>query len=449
MPKDYEVNGTTYSFPDAYDDKKVQEILTKQGVIKQGPQGKQTNPPKNPSEWASRLWETGKGAVKAGLHDFAGAATMFQPGPNPLDKQTQPSNKYQKQGYETTQLAEYAVPLGEEKLIAQAPKGLKLLSRMALDSLRTGTTATAQTGDAKTGFAAGAAAGVFTAAMAGISKAAQLTGRKIQMTTIRPRAVDLKDGFKWETMDKFKLKGNLEDGLRQVDERLLKLRTERNKLIAPGAAKVDLGKVFDDTLAEVTKSAGSLKYGHMGNDAVEGVKAMRADYEKLLGGNLNVDISLAENAKEHAGTLGAWSHGGKDPKASIDEAVANAVYLNAKTEIERSLGTQGPQVKALNKQMQELIPVKHAMLARLPVEERNRLFSLADITAMIPAIATGNAGHLGLLGLTRAQKSLQFGNWLNRMPAAGARASAVGRAAGGATAQAARGVPARDEAPQP
>ena len=107
--------------------------------------------------------------------------------------------------------------------------------------------------------------------------------------------MDLKDGFKWETLDKFKLKGNLEDGLRQVDERLSKLRTERNKLIAPGAAKVDLGKVFDDTLAEVTKNAGTLKYGHMGNDAIEGVKAVDLDTLHFAGNAAKLNPRLPAN----------------------------------------------------------------------------------------------------------------------------------------------------------
>src|SRR4030095_5222720 len=34
MPKEYEVRGTTYEFPDHYSDDQVQKILTEQGVIK-------------------------------------------------------------------------------------------------------------------------------------------------------------------------------------------------------------------------------------------------------------------------------------------------------------------------------------------------------------------------------------------------------------------------------
>jgi len=413
------------------------------------PELKYTNPPKTPGDFGSRLLEMGKGAVKTigrtAVNVAAAGLSTTMPTSEAATKVAtakassylQPSNKYQQQGGEATELAMYATPLGEEKLIALAPDGLRVLARIATDALSTGARATAITGSPETGSKAAVAGGVMSGLMAGVSKAAGQIGRKIQTSTIRPRAVDLADGFKWSTLDRLKLKGNLEGSLRQVDGELTRLRTERNALIAPGAANVDLGAAFDDAIKEVGENARALKYGHMGQDAIDGINAMKSDYETLLGeGKLDVDIRLAENAKEHVGTLGAWAYGGKDPKASIDEAVANTAYLKIKDRIEKSLGPQGAQVKALNNQMHELIPIKHAMLTRLPVEERNRMFSLADITAMLPAVATGNVGHLSLLGLTRAQKSLRFGNWLNRTPTAGAKASMATRMVAGPTSEA-------------
>ena len=348
-----------------------------------------------------------------------------------LERKLKTTSTEQKVGAGVMQAAEYLPPLGEEKVISQVPAGLRVLSRIALDAFRTGATATVQAGDVKTGVEAGATAGVASGLFAGLGKAAGVIGRKIQASTIRPRAVDMIDGFKWETLDKFKLKGNLQQSLDQVDGQLTKLRTERNGLLAPGASNVDLNSVFPDIIKEVQGNAADLKYGHMGTHAVEGVQSMQKDLEEILGGKMNVDISQAENLKEFLGTLGAWSYGRGDPEAKVSELVANTAYSKMRAAIENSLGTQGPRVHDLNRQMQELIPVKHAMLSRLPVEERNRMFSLSDIAALLPAIATGDPRMLALEGLTRAQKSLRFGNWLNRA-VPGAKASAAARLTGAA-----------------
>jgi len=70
-------------------------------------------------------------------------------------------------------------------------------------------------------------------------------------------------------------------------------------------------------------------------------------------------------------------------------------------------------------------------MARLPVEQRNQVFSLTDIAAMIPAIVTGDVRMLALEGLTRGQKNIRFGNLMRRGVPQGA-----GRYAGEAVRQA-------------
>ena len=365
---------------------------------------------------------TSETSLPAPVRAFAGAgsgliSTLTGGGrlaPSGATEALQPGTTAGKVGKGIEQTAEYFAPI---KSPLKGPAG---------EALKTGAIATAQTGDVKTGVLAGATAGGITALGSAMKPVVSAIGRKIQASTIRPRLMDVRDGFKWATLDKFKLKGNLEQSLSQVDGELARLRTQRNALIAPGKANVDLSAMFDEATTEITGKAKSLEYGPMGKKAQEQVANMRADVADLLGKNLTVDISKAENLKEFLGTLGAWTYGRGDPDAKVSELVANTLYAKVRSAIEKSLGSEGPRVQALNKQMQELIPVKHAMLARLPVEERNRMFSLADIVALMPAMV-GDVRALGLEGLTRAQKSLRFGNWLVRNAA---KTQAAGTAAG-------------------
>lgn len=292
--------------------------------------------------------------------------------------------------------------------------GMKLLPRMAAQALAGAGVSGVQTGGDKT---AAATAGALGAAGPLVSEALHplmsAVGRKIQASTIRPRLVDMRNGFKWETVDKLGLTGNLEQSMNQVQDKLTELRNARNALIAPGTANVDLQQALNDAEAELHADVASGKFAGQGAKIKGAFNAMREDIESSLG-HAPVDIGIAENVKEHMGTLGAWAYGRTDPDAQITEMVANKLYPKIREGIESAIGPQGAQVKALNKEMSELFPLKNAMIARLPMEERNRMFSLQDMAALVPAAVTGHVSLLGLEALSRAQKSVRFGNWLSR-----------------------------------
>src|SRR5579872_376153 len=112
MPKDYQVNGTTYSFPDSYDDEKVKGILTKQGIIK-------PPPTQNPEMgFGQRMVQTGVGMAKGLGNTMANIGSVvtrpFEKDPKATDarqaKLFAPSNPSQKAGYGAEQVLEYVAP---------------------------------------------------------------------------------------------------------------------------------------------------------------------------------------------------------------------------------------------------------------------------------------------------------------------------------------------------
>jgi hypothetical protein len=364
----------------------------------------------------------------------------------------------EKIGRFTGSMLEAAIPGPAEAKLATKinevlPWGLRLLARAGLSGATGATMGAIQSGgDAQAGLEAGKVAAGTTLFLGMLAAPLRNWGRRIQLSNIKPRAVDVKDGFKAETLDKIGLKGNLEQSFNQVEKKLNELRTARNNLLKPGSANVDLGKAFDETLAEVEKRAKELHFGEAGDTALAEVKKIREGVQNMLhppqapSGLLNaqgkpipmpqpslnaVDIRKVENLKEFMGMTGSWAYGRGDRDANVKELVANTLYSKLRAAIEQSLGPQGAEVKALNRQMQDLIPVKHAMMARIPVEQRNQVFSLTDIAAMIPAIVTGDVRMLALEGLTRGQKNIRYGNLARRAFPQGA-----GRYAGGVARQA-------------
>jgi hypothetical protein len=248
------------------------------------------------------------------------------------------------------------------------------------------------------------------------------TGAKIRSSTVRPRVADVEDGFKLSTMVKHKITGNLQQSFDQVQSKLKDLRTARNALIDPNIA-VDIAPVLASARAELLKKAQNLKNAGRGQQVLGAFDKLSDDVFRSLPNGTTVPLTNIEDAKESFGIMGAWAYGRQDFESSAIEEAANAAYTQLKKAIEQAVPNSG-KLASLNKQMGELIPVRNAMLARIPVEERNRMFSLADITAMVPAAVTGDVTKIALLAGTRAQKSLRVGNWLsnNAQNATGAAA---------------------------
>src|SRR5262249_30871071 len=143
----------------------------------------------------------------------------------------------------------------------------------------------------------------------------------------------------------------------------------------------------------------------------------------MAGGQLS--LPNANIAKQAVGDLGAWLH---DPNGKILsdsdrvlEDVANKFYRNLNTEI--AAKSAGP-VADINKQISDLLPIRAAVLRRIPAEARSSVITMADMLGL---------AH-GSFALSIASRLLGSGRGANLAVKAGQAAPSIGPAIGRGTA---------------
>jgi hypothetical protein len=245
---------------------------------------------------------------------------------------------------------------------------------------------------------------------AGLSKAKELlqkTGQKIQYGVIKPNASDIKDGFDINTIKKNDLGGSLGQMAHKTQDRLNTLTQELQSKVKRTDVAVDLNDVYERTI----KSLSGNKAGNFGNiNSTKRVAQQLADEIEEATTNGLTDLAEAQTIKQAAGLKGSWVYGSADPDASAVEKVYTAFYRELKKEIENKAPAG---VAELNKQISELIPVMNAIVRRIPVAERNALFSLTDVIgAGFSAVHPSGAA---LLAINKLSKSGRVGNLLSKI----------------------------------
>jgi hypothetical protein len=234
-------------------------------------------------------------------------------------------------------------------------------------------------------------------------KGLEATGQKIQQSVIRPAIADIKDGFKIENVAKYDVGGSLPQTVAKTHVKLNELSAELARKLKGTDAKIDL----NTTLHETAKRLAENKAGSFGdNAALDRVMDQIADEVHHVGGG-EVDLVQATNIKRGAGAKGAWAYNRPEPDASAVERAYNEFYNVLKEQIEK---TAPAGVKEINKKLSELIPIQNAALRRLPVEQRNNIFSLTDSIGFLSAVFDPKA--LLLVGASKAAKSGKVGNVL-------------------------------------
>lgn len=268
---------------------------------------------------------------------------------------------------------------------------------------------------------AGLTFGVIEKGVSGIGRGVGKVGEKVQRSVIRPSADDIKDGFKIQTLQKYKLGGSLQDTLNKTDRQLDFLSKELNKKLESSNTSINLNRVLENTGRRIS---GDRLTGFGSNTRLSSaLQRLQEEVQYTSGPNGLVSVPEAQIVKRAAGHYGAWQYGFQDPESKASERVYNIFYNELKKEIE----TASPEgVRGINQRMSELIPVMNAVIRRIPVAERNRGLSLTDVITLVGATVDPRA--LAITGINAAQKSGKVGAFLAKGTQAGqAVSSGIGK----------------------
>ncbi len=349
-------------------------------------------------------------------------------------KDLTPTNTAQAFGKGAEQIGEFFLPAGATtKLKAAATTGRGLLDAMfgaAAEAGSAGAVTAAQTGSPSAAIPSGTMAGALSLAVPGAGKGLQWLGERIEKSLIKAGTTDVKHGFKIGNVFKHNLGGTLSQTYDKATAKLGELGTA----LKAELAKVGPGGVVPEVdvlgeLAGASVELGKNIYKTTGRNAQidAALQKILDDPAMAMLANGKADLATAQEIKQAMGELGAWAHGMRDPDSNAMEIVANAFYGQLKNAIEKAAPAGPTRIRALNQQMGEIIPIREAIIRRIPVDQRQNVLKLGDQIAM----------GTGAWGLALANRLLQSGRVANMaVKTGGAAANAapsVAKVGGGLT----------------
>lgn len=303
-----------------------------------------------------------------------------------------PQNTGQAIGQGAEQIAEFFIPAtAVTKIRTAAQTGRGFLDALLGAGLEAGSAAAVQTaqqgGTQGTAGTAGFAAGASLAAPV-VGKGLKFLGDRIEMSLVKPSVADVKDGFKVQNVYKHQLGGSLSQTYDKATAKLIELGQQMKQTLrafgGPTGPQVDVLQVLADTSAELSKNQAKT-YGQNINIA-SAITKLLDDPAMLALKNGKADLVTANEMKQALGEMGAWQYGARDADSNAMEIAANVMYTKLKEAIEKALPIGPTRVRSLNQQMAEIIPVRQAVIRRIPVEQRQNVLKMGDVIGL----ATGN-----------------------------------------------------------
>lgn len=352
----------------------------------------------------ARGFTQGVGKTAVGIADLAATGLRQIPGVRNYvpDEATfdaararlEPQNTQQRIGQGIEQTAEFFAPgaaLGKLKTAAKTGKGLlDGIFSAAVEGTSAASVSSAQQGSVEDAARTGA---ITTGAVAGMQTVAPLAskvaakplnwlGERVERALVKAHTADYNHGFKVENIFKHKLGGSLNQTFDKADEfikresgelkRYLNISNQLNR-------KVNLLDELNAVETELSKQS-ARNFGQNAEIQRALAKLREDPLIAQIGKEGTVDLSVANEVKQGVGELGAWLHDpsgktfGADEKAM--ETVANALYGRLKTAIERE--AIGP-IRVINGKLSEVIPIKQAVIRRIPVNQRANVLNLGDL----------------------------------------------------------------------
>jgi hypothetical protein len=223
-------------------------------------------------------------------------------------------------------------------------------------------------------------------ALAPVGKSLTWLGERIEKSLVKATARDVQNGFQVGNIYKHQLGGTLSQTFDKSTSKLNDLGQQlKAELSKPGPGgtvpQVDVLGALADAAKELSANAGKT----MGrNQAIERAVQNYLDDPAFISlvKNGTADLAVANQIKQGVGDLGAWASGARDLDANAAEIVANAFYSKLREAIEKSVPGGAGRVRELNKAMGEIIPIRQAIIRRIPVEQRSNVINLGDMIGL-------------------------------------------------------------------
>ena len=325
-----------------------------------------------------------------------------------------PEGTAQKLGAAGAIAAEYAVPaaaVGGLPAIAGAPA----LGRVGVQTLVTGAVSKLRNESNPEVLRDMLIVGGLSGAGELLNKAAIPLGERIEQALVKPLQRELgqvkappeeagktmiQNLYKWD------LGGTLPQSYQKATARLNDLGQQLRATLAKNpAATVDLHQVLTEAATDLSK--GNVKTFGMNKEIATQLAKMGEEIE-LLGSKGTVNLADANEIKQAIGLMGSWTNLQRTADSTAMETVANTLYSKLRVAIEKGAGAAGSEIQGLNQAMSEIIPIRNAVLRRLPVAERREILSLKEAFAL----AHGNLPGLALAASDRAMRSGTVANAL-------------------------------------
>lgn len=344
-----------------------------------------------------------KGVAETGYNLYKGVANAVQgqPADTVRDPKIEEALKAKTLGEGVGKFGERAVEFAAGEGGANAlAKGTGLLARIVKGAAVGGAVTKAQGGSDEAAGVNAVTGGLLGPVLEKTGEGLKWLGTKLTAKQISATAADDAAGFSVDTLNKYGVaKSTMGRTLDAVHQKITDLANQLRTITKGTPGDIDLHGVIADLKNELLSRAGRVANGANVENIENAIAKLEAEAQGL-GGHVSVDE--AQTLKRTVGVKGAWAYGKSDADTAM-ETVANAYTKRLRQAIEDA--TPNNQVKAINDQLGELMPVERAIIRRMPVKARQGDLDLKDIALLAtghPALAAAHIATNSMAGATAA-----------------------------------------------
>lgn len=241
----------------------------------------------------------------------------------------------------------------------------------------------------------------------------QRLGKKIQTTVMKPSSADIDAGFDVNNVAKYDVGGTLPQSYSKVSQRIAGYGDRLNKIKEEygDPMVIDMRDTLIATQRELLGRGKNLRQGELNN----ALDTLEKELTTFVPEWKQRKVSFIDGwkAKAAAGEEAALHHDPMKAKnANAKEQVYNTFYSKMREQLEQN----APEAyQEANKALSELIPIRNAIIRRMPINERNNVVGLLDLISAGSTALNPKAAPLFLA--SRLARSGKFADILMKMGA--------------------------------